>query len=73
MSDDEKRTALLHAIAAWREAADDHPPGSPEYQYFQNKRTTAEWELQRLDHLDLPQAEPGSTVKVVSPESHKEK
>ena len=43
MSDDEKRTALLHAIAAWREAADEHPPGSPEYQYFQNKKTLAQW------------------------------
>ena len=47
MSSDDKRTALLHTIAAWREAADAHDKGSPQYKEFQMKMKRAEWELQR--------------------------
>jgi hypothetical protein len=71
MSDDQKRTSLLHAIAAYCEAADEYPPGSPEYQYYQSKKTTAEWELHRLTQLDLPETEPSLIIKVVSPEGVK--
>jgi hypothetical protein len=63
MSSDEKRTAVLHAIAAWRKARDAHEPGSPQYQNFQRKMKEAEWELQRLGPS---QDSPGIVIKVVS-------
>jgi hypothetical protein len=65
MSDDEKREALLHEIAAWRDAWAHSEPGSPQYREFQNKMKKAEWELQALGPS---QASPGLVIKIVSPE-----
>ena len=62
MSDDQKRQALLHEIAAWREAADAHEKGSPQYREFQNKMKLAEWKLQALGPSQDP---PGVVIRIV--------
>jgi hypothetical protein len=65
MNSDEKRTALLHKIQAWREAWVASEPGSPQYRDFQNKMKKAEWELQALGPS---QDSPGVVIKVVNSE-----
>src|SRR5882757_11314637 len=69
MSADEKRTSILHTIAAWREARDASEPGSPQYRDFQRKLKEAEWELQALAPS---QDSPGLVIKVVSSEKEEE-
>jgi hypothetical protein len=62
MGDDQKRTALLHEIAAWREACEASKPGSPQHREFQNNMKKAEW---RLQALGPSQASPGINIKIV--------
>jgi hypothetical protein len=65
MSSDGKRAALLHAIAAWREARDAQQPGSLRYKKFQRKMKEAEWELHRLGPS---QGRLGFVIKIVDNE-----
>lgn len=64
-----ERTILLHEIQAWREAADAHAKGSPQYREFQNKMKLAEW---KLNGLGPSQESPGLTIKIVPPEQSQE-
>jgi hypothetical protein len=71
MSDDEKRNNLLHTIVAWREARDQHQPGSPQYKEFQRLMKEAEWELHGLGPSQ-DQGPPGLVIRIVDPEKPQE-
>ena len=62
MSDDQKREALLHEIAALREAWAASEPGSPQHREFQNKMKMAEWKLKELGPSQSP---PGIVISIV--------
>jgi hypothetical protein len=69
VSEDEKRAALLHEIQAWREAADAHPKGSPQYKEFQRKMKEAEWKLHGLGRSEDA---PGIVIRIVDPDKPQE-
>jgi hypothetical protein len=69
MTSDEKRTALLHEIAAWRETRDECEPDSPQHKEFQKKKVEAEWKLQALGPS---QEAPGLVIEVVDPKKPQE-
>ena len=65
MSANEKREALLHEIAAWREAADAHEEGLPQYRNFQNKMKLAEW---KLNAHGLSEGPSGLVITMTNPD-----
>jgi hypothetical protein len=66
MSSDDKRTALLHEIEAWREAWAASVPGSPQHREFQNKMKSAEWKLKALG----PPQHPRTVLRVRCDKRH---